>query len=289
MSDAKPLGKAGYGVNTYSFTQSTTAYDCLNRLADNGYRKFEIMLIPGHFWPSLEGKEKRRAIETLLSRRSLNILTLNQPNLDINLASVVPEMRQHSCGVIAQAIELAADWNAQGVIINPGKANPVFPSSTAVMADCFRRSLDALVPIARRAGVKLIVKNHPLSYLYRVGELLDFFKRYGWEQIGLAYDFANGFFGREDAEAVLAVQSHIQFFYAADTTLDEFQHAQVGTGIVPYNNIAAMLNSAGLFRQTILEIICPTPDSALEESVLHLDGLKWQAGLPFESITDVTK
>jgi L-ribulose-5-phosphate 3-epimerase len=282
MSEVRPLKKAAYGVNTYSFTQTTNAHDCLDRLADSGYRKFEIMLIPGHFWPSLDGKAERRAIETLLARRSLKILTLNQPNLDINLASIVPEMQQHSCAVIAQAIELAAEWNAEGVIINPGKANPVFPASAAALADSFRRSLDVLVPIARRSAVQLIVKNHPLSYLYRVTDLRTFFDQYGWDQIGLAYDFANGFFGREEAEAVLGAQSRVQFFYAADTRLDEFQHAQVGTGMVPYDKIVRMLHSAGLFRQTILEIVSSAPDSAIEESILHLDGLDWQASPPME-------
>src|SRR3954447_2423387 len=104
MNPTDAPGKAGYGINTYSFTHKLRAVDCLERLADAGYRKFEIMLVPGHFWPSLDGDTGRRRIEALVARRSLQILTLNQPALDINLASRVPEMRDHSCGVIAAAI-----------------------------------------------------------------------------------------------------------------------------------------------------------------------------------------
>src|SRR3982751_1237158 len=94
------VNRAAYVVDTYSFTRSLGAHECLQRLADSGYRKFEIMLVPGHFWPSLDGDTERRQIEALVARRSLQILTLNQPNLDVSLASRVPEMRQHSCGVI---------------------------------------------------------------------------------------------------------------------------------------------------------------------------------------------
>jgi sugar phosphate isomerase/epimerase len=278
MSEAGTLGKAGYGINTYSFIHKLSARNCLEHLADRGYRKFEIMLVPGHFWPSLDGNAERRAIAALLARQSLQVLTLNQPNLDINLSSVVPEMRKHSCAVIAAAVELAAEWNAQGVVVNPGKSNPVFPESATTLADCFRRSLDVLVPIARHSLVELIVKNHPLSYLYRAEDLRAFFDRYGWDQVGLGYDFANGCFGREEADAVLGIRNHVRFLYAADTPLDNFRHAQIGTGTVAFDRIAAMLHAAELCRPTILEIVADDPESAISSSIAHLESMHWPAG-----------
>src|SRR5205814_317936 len=101
MHTTRHLNKAGYGINTYSFTRTLRARECLAQLVDRGYRRFEIMLVPGHFWPSLDGDSGRREIESLIGSNSLEILSLNQPNLDVNLSSVVPEMREHSCRVIA--------------------------------------------------------------------------------------------------------------------------------------------------------------------------------------------
>ena len=275
MKVMSPLGKAAYGINTYSFTQRLGARDCLERLAALGYRRFEVMLIPGHFWASLDGDAGRREIESLIVRDSLQILTLNQPNLDVNLSSVVPEMRQHSCGVIASAIELAASWNAKGVVINPGKCNPVFPPPMKTLTDCFRRSLEVLVPIARKARVELIVKNHPLSYLYRASDLRLFFDEFGWDQVGIGYDFANGHFGREEPEAVLQLRDHLSFMYAADTALDVFNHAQIGTGTVPFERIATMLRGANLCPPTILEIVAGNAQLAIDASVEHLDSQRW--------------
>jgi L-ribulose-5-phosphate 3-epimerase len=272
------LGNARYGINTYSFTHKLRARDCLELLADTGYRRFEIMLIPGHFWPSLDGSIERREIESLVARKSLEILTLNQPNLDVNLSSVVPEMRRHSCGVIAAAIELAAEWNARGVVVNPGKFNPVFPEPTDTLTDCFRRSLDVLIPVARNSSVELIVKNHPLSYLYRADDLRLFFDGYGWEQVGVGYDFANGYFGGEAADAVLPIRDHLRFMYAGDTSLDTFRHAQIGTGTVAFDRIAAMLRAANLCPPTILEIVADNPQHAIAASVAHLDSVRWPAG-----------
>ena len=271
----KLLNKGAYAVNTYSFTQTHRARDCLEQLADRGYRRFEIMLVPGHFWPSLDGDAGRRQIESLVGRRSLEIVSLNQPNLDVNLASLVPEMRQHSCAVVASAIELAAAWNAKGVVVNPGKSNPVFPAATEILADCFRRSLEVLIPVARRAGVQLVVKNHPLSYLYRANELRQFFDAFGWEQVGIGYDFANGHFAGEAAEEVVQLRDHLSFMYVADTTLDTFRHAQIGTGTVPFEVIAKMLRDSGMHLPTILEIVAESAQVAIDASVRHLDSVAW--------------
>ena len=267
--------RASFGINTYSFTRELHARDCLQQLADAGYRRFELMLIPGHFWPTLDGVEGRREIESLVVRRGLEILTLNQPHLDVNLASSVPEMRQQSCTVVANALELAQAWNAKGVVINPGKANPVFPPSMKTLTDNFRRSLDVLVPIARRAAVQLIVKNHPLSWLYRAQDMKHFFDAFGWEQIGLGYDFANGHFAGEPPQAVLELSDRLSFVYAADTSIDRFDHAQIGTGTVAFDAIAKLLGGAKARPPTILEIVAQHPQSAINASVEHLDALRW--------------
>lgn len=270
--------RAGYGINTYSFTHTLQARGCLQHLSDLGYRRFEVMLVPGHFWPSLDGPAGQREIESLVVSNSLQILTLNQPNLDINLSSAVPEMRQHSCAVISNAIELAASWNASGVVINPGKSNPVFPASMQTLTDYFRRSLDVLVPVARKASVQLIVKNHPLSYLYRAQDLKCFFDAFGWGEIGIGYDFANGHFAGEKPEAVLALRDHLSFLYAADTSVERFEHAQIGTGTVAFDAISAMLQGANVRPPTILEIVADHPQIAIDASVEYLDSIRWPIG-----------
>jgi L-ribulose-5-phosphate 3-epimerase len=268
---------ATFAVNTYPYAQRFSARQCLAHLAEHGHRLVELMLIPGHYWPSLDDQaSERRAITGLLRDSGLRILTLNQPNLDINLSSGVPEMRQHSCRVIADTIRLAAEWNAIGVVMNPGKDNPVLPASSRNLRDWFRRSLDVVTPIAEQAGVQLIVKNHPLSYLYRAEELAAFFDDYGWNALSIGYDFANGAFGREDPHSALhCVAGHLRLVYAADTGLDTFRHGPVGTGIVEFSSIAKSLHSLGYAGETILEILDDDPDRALSQSMASLQGFGW--------------
>jgi L-ribulose-5-phosphate 3-epimerase len=269
-----------FTVNTYPYAQRLAARQCLVHLAEHGYRSFELMLIPGHYWPSLDHHaNERRAITRLIRDCGLRILTLNQPNLDINLSSGVPEMRQHSCRVIAETIRLAAEWNVMGVVVNPGKDNPVLPASSQNLRDWLRRSLDVIVPIAEQAGVQLIVKNHPLSHLHRTDKLVAFFDQYGWSALGIGYDLANGAFSREDPhEALDCVASHLRLVYAADTGLETFRHGPVGTGTVEFANAAKSLRSLGYAGETVLEIVDDDPDRALSHSITCLQEFGWPAG-----------
>lgn len=268
--------QAAYTINTYAYTARYAALPCIEHLSDLGFRAFELMLIPGHFWPSLATTADRKAIGSLLAVRGLRIETINQPNLDINLAALSPECRDYSCAVVASAMELAADWGAQGVVINPGKANPVFPPATDMLADRFRRSLDVLVPRADKLGVRLIVKNHPLSWLYSGDDLLAFFSRYGWANISLGYDVANAIYAREDVlDTLPRLAGHLAAVYAADTPLEEFRHDSAGGGAVPFAPIAQALAAVGYDGPTILEIVAHDPDSALLHTVSCLDQASW--------------
>jgi L-ribulose-5-phosphate 3-epimerase len=265
-----------FAIDTYSYTSRFSALDCLRHLSDLGFSGFEVMLIPGHFWPSEATAEDRGAVANFLAERGLRIETLNQPNLDINLAALTSECRDYSCGVIISAMELAAEWQAGGVVVNPGKTNPVFPQDRETLETCFKSSLDILVPQAARLGVQLIVKNHPLSWLHAGGDLVAFFDRYGWDSVGLGYDVANALFAGESVlETLPRLSGRLSAVYVADTPVDDFRHAPVGEGAVDFPPIAAALAEMGWRGPTILEIVSPDPDPAILNSVAALTGFGW--------------
>jgi len=269
-------GRSAYIINTYSYTLYYSALECLQKLADRDYCSFELMMVPGHFWPSLSDKNERDAISRLLLSRHLNIHTINQPALDINLSSSTPEMRQYSCSMMTNALQLAAEWGAQAIVINPGKANPVFTPPKERLHEWFSRSLDTIVASARKYNVQVLVKNHPLSFLYRSDDLVAFFNSYGWDHIVLGYDFANGYFGKEDPLVALAnLADHLGAVYAADTTLVEFQHSEIGTGVVPFSEIAQALRQRQYAGPTVLEIVSQAPDVSIDKSIAYLSNVNW--------------
>ena len=84
-----------FGANTYSYMRSHGAADCLARLAEFGFREFELMVHPGHLWPAELSAEQRRMLRRLIERNGWTLTALNMPNIDINVAAAAAGMRAY--------------------------------------------------------------------------------------------------------------------------------------------------------------------------------------------------
>src|SRR5664279_4496881 len=82
---------------------------------------------PGHLWPAELSAEQRSALRRMMDRRGLQLTALNMPNIDINVAGAAAEMRAYSLNLLTETVRLAGELGARGVVIGPGKANPLFP------------------------------------------------------------------------------------------------------------------------------------------------------------------
>ena len=82
-----------FGCNTYSYTIAYSAEDCLMRLADLGFAELELMMYPGHLWPPETNVARRAALRRLIAGRNLHVVTLNMPNIDMNVAGASASSR----------------------------------------------------------------------------------------------------------------------------------------------------------------------------------------------------
>ena len=145
---------SAFGANTYSYMRSHSAEACIARLADQGFLEFELMVHPGHLWPADLSAEQRSAIRRLIEARGLRLVTLNMPNIDINIAGAAQEMRSYSLGLLTETVRLAGELGARGVVIGPGKANPLFPADPEELTGHFLAALDRLCPVASAPGAR---------------------------------------------------------------------------------------------------------------------------------------
>ena len=81
---------AAFAVNDYSYTQSHAARDSIALLAGRGHRVFELMAYPGHLWPDDLDASARDALRRQVEQDDLRIVTLNMPNVDVNVAAASP-------------------------------------------------------------------------------------------------------------------------------------------------------------------------------------------------------
>jgi sugar phosphate isomerase/epimerase len=266
-----PPSTAAFACNTYSYTISHPAATCLAHLASLGFREFELMMYPGHLWPPDTDAAARRALLRQVRDAGLEIVTLNMPNIDMNVAGASAEMRRYTLDLLEGIVVLAGELGAAGVVIGPGKANPLFPAPKERLIGYFFAALERLLPLAKKSGTALWVENMPFAFLPAIDELMSVLARFGADEIGIVYDAANGHFIDEDiADALRACRSRLQLVHLSDTDQRVYKHAPVGAGTVPFAGIPAVLAEVGYRRLPVLEIIAEDADRAILDSAERL-------------------
>jgi L-ribulose-5-phosphate 3-epimerase len=266
------------GLNTYSYMLRMDALTCALRWAERGFRDFEIMVHPGHLWPAEMSGPKRRDFRRAFEHKGLRLVTINMPNVDINVAGTTDEMRAYSLGMVEGFVELAGDLGAEGVVLGPGKPNPLMPAPRERLTSYFLAALDRLAPVAVRSGTALWVENMPFAFLPDVDSLMTVLDQFGDERIGVVYDLANAYFIREDLEAGLRrVRKRLRLVHLSDTPLDVYRHSPIGEGTLDMARVPQILAGARYKDVLMLEIVSEDPDRTLLESRDRLRCLDWQA------------
>jgi L-ribulose-5-phosphate 3-epimerase len=250
-----------FGCNTYSYMRSLSAEVCLARLADFGFLEFELMVHPGHLWPAELSAEQRRSIRRLIESGGLALTALNMPNIDINVAGAAQEMRDYSLNLLSETVRLAGELGARGVVIGPGKANPLFPADAVELVGYFFAALDRLAPVAEASGTALWVENMPFAYLPAIGGLMDTLTQYGNDAVRIVYDIANAYFIGEDfTDGLRYCRERLALVHLSDTGQQAYRHDPVGLGTVPFADVPRALLAAGYNARPMLEIISRDPD-----------------------------
>ena len=256
-----------FGINTYSYTQSTSAADCVRMLGERGVKSVELMFFPGHLWitdGAVTIANLRRVIET----SGMTLTSVNGPNVDLNIAAATSEMRDYSIKLNVEYLRLATELNAKGLILGPGKPNPLFPLPTEIMEGHFFRALDTLLPIAERGGIELWVENMPFAFLPDAEGMMASLDRYGADSIGVCYDVANAHFIKENLiEGFDRVRPHLSLVHLSDTGQAVYRHDPVGLGNVDFAAATEKIKTLALERPAMLEIISRDADRDISHSI----------------------
>ena len=262
-----------FGINTYSYTQSMSAAECVHMLADRGVGSVELMFYPGHLWIT-DGPVVIRDLRSALEQTGVKLVSVNGPNVDLNIAAATAEMREYSISLNTEYLRVATELDAEGLILGPGKPNPLFPMQKELMEEHFFRALDTLLPISERCGVDLWIENMPFAFLPDADGMMASLDRYGAEDIGVCYDVANAHFIAEDVVAGFdRVRSRLRLVHLSDTGQSVYRHDAVGLGDVDFATALAKVNTLGLEYAPMLEIISLDADRDIARSIRTLSSL----------------
>jgi len=271
------MANTEFSINTFSWIWTKSISDCLLHLSDQGHRRFEAIMTPGHVWAAELNTADRDEIEKLLCDRELAFTSFNPGGWDNNMVSPSREMREHTCRYLSSIIELAGQWGVPGVVISPGLARPLLAAPRECMMDWLRESLDRLVPEAHRSGTELLFENIPYTWLPKARDLMVVLDEldYG-DGLAIIYDVANGVFAKDDPVAdIEMVKSRLKLVHISDTTTLEFRHDPIGQGDVPFVEVGDALRQVGYDGPVVLEIISPDPDVDFSDGIEKLGEMGW--------------
>lgn len=262
---------AAFGVNSYSYTFDYTADRFLTKLAARGFRTFELMIYPGHLWPKTLSTNDRTALRRRIESLGVRVVSLNMPNLDVNIAAASEDVRTVSLEHLERIIALAGEIGVPGVIVGPGKANGLFPMRREELLGHFHYGFERLVLAAKKAGTKLYAENMPFAFLPRMSDLMKEIERYDASVVQVVYDVANGHFIKEDIAAALRLAaSRLAVVHLSDTAQSVYRHDPVGLGDVPFHVVPPVLTEIGHREQPILEVISTEADATVDDSARRL-------------------
>ncbi|MEZ5844702.1 MAG: sugar phosphate isomerase/epimerase [Hyphomicrobiaceae bacterium] len=262
---------ARFGINSYAYTLDHTAEQFLDKMATRGVSGVELMIYPGHLWPKHATAGMRSGLRRRAEAHAIRIVSLNMANIDVNIAAASEDVRALSLDHLERIVALAGDLGAPGVIVGPGKANPLFPMPREELMGHFMRALERLVPRAAEAGTRLWLENMPFAFLPGIDDMLAALERFGSDEVRIIYDVANAYFIKEDlGYGLRKAASRLALVHASDTHQTIYRHDAVGLGSVPFSSVPPVLAEIGHTEQVMLEIIAADADSRIEDSARRL-------------------
>jgi sugar phosphate isomerase/epimerase len=267
-------------INTFSYLWSKTAIDAIAELADNGYDTFEVPISSPHCWPDEISSPDRSAIHARLNEYGATIRSLNAGGYDINLASPGANMRRKSIEHIKAVIDLAAAWGVREVVISPGTRRPMISPALEKVHGWMHESLEALIPMARQAGTRLLFENTPYCFAPTVGDLAGIVNAVNDDSLKIVYDVANAaYIGEDPVASLLANHRSIGLVHISDTGTETWGHDPIGTGVIDWNGLGDAVKATCGIDNVVLEVI--REENPVHEFKKALDELRnrgWELG-----------
>lgn len=248
------------GAHTFGFTWDCPAEAAIERLAEAGYRTIQLMASLPHFDPWIEDAGRTRRIRALLERHGLTLLALDLASSDINLASPAPHVVDFAVHAYAATIDRAAELGARWICVGSGRRHALLAEANARLMPSFREAFARIQEKAQRAGVPVILENHPQGLLASAGDIVRFLDAEGYAEMPVIYDVANAVaIGEDPVEGLTALWPRLGIVHLSDSPKGQWRHDPIGSGEIDFAAIAALLRERDYAGTIVLEVLSNQP------------------------------
>lgn len=267
-------------ICTFSYLWSTTAIDAIAELVDNGYETFDVPISSPHCWPDEMSNSERAAIYARLNEYGAKIRSLNAGGYDINLASPGANMRRKSIEHLKSVIDLAAAWDVPEIVISPGTRRPIISPPLEKVYEWAHESLGNLIPMAKQAGIRLLLENTPYCFTPTIGDLAGIVSTVNDDSLKIVYDVANAaYVGEDPVASLLSNHESIGLVHISDTGLETWGHDPIGTGVIDWDGLGDAVKATCGVNNVVLEVIREeNPVHEFKKAMDDLAARGWELG-----------
>lgn len=234
----------------------------LDAITKAGFRYVEILGQEPHISEPLSGRALLK-FRLRLEQRGLKA-SIHAP-LGTNVLGAPDEQwRLEKVKVLADYVRFAGDLGAEEIVIHP-IPNPMFvlepdnPALPKCMLDAARRSIEELIPIANKAGVRILLENLPYLCNYPLLTMRDlrlFIDAYPEESVGLTLDTGHAGISKNDpAEEIRIAGNRLCNIHLQDTDLEDDRHWLPTHGVLDWNRILQALSEIQYDNLWTFEVI----------------------------------
>ncbi|WFU43342.1 sugar phosphate isomerase/epimerase [Bradyrhizobium sp. CB82] len=259
------------GAHTFGLAWDCAADEAIERLAAAGYRSIQLMATPPHFNPWIEDAARTRRLRALIERHGLSLLALDLASSDVNLASPSPHVVDFAVSSYAAAIDRASELGARWICVGSGRRHALFAKANDRLMASFRDAFARIHDKAQRAGIPIILENHPQGLLATAADTARFLDAEGYADMPVIYDVANAFaIGEDPVEGLKALSPRLGIVHLSDAPKGQWRHDPIGSGAIDFTAIATWLRQQAYDGNVVLEILSEQPLRDIDEGAAML-------------------
>lgn len=241
-------------------------FEAASLLQKIGYTHFELWAEWPKGWPRSMSREDRSRLRRLLTNLGLGI-SVHATFRDLNLSSPNPGIREESVRQVVESVQLAADLDADIVVVHPGRlASPRDDPREAW--DLLVKSLGVVVREAEGLGLKVCIENmsaRPKEIVRTPGDLRRLFEEVGSKSLMVTLDAAHAGTVGDPVEFVLSLSDLVAHVHLSDYSREKL-HLPLGRGELDLPRFLRALRDVGYAGVLVVEGYFPprTKEVALE-------------------------
>jgi sugar phosphate isomerase/epimerase len=249
-----------FTLSTHLLVYEELGANALEALAASGYPKLELWLAEPHVpW--------RNAAALAAFRSRLSDYGLSAPSVHLPFYPSVPELleknarwslidsaknaRKEALNATADGLHAAAALGAECGVLHLGWQGDAWDTSSDGWA---REAVAELVPVAREAGVKLLLENI-ISSGTRVSKLIEMLDEVDPAgDVGLCVDLGHAHVEGDVVEELTAALPRLDHLHVHDNDGSSDSHLPPGQGTIPWRQVLDQLRSVDFQGYAALEL-----------------------------------